>query len=75
MRTPRVDRYMEGRPAGIQNAGGEDTMATAALGLLSVDLWPIYLATITLALRLYRPLWFSDRLVVALARPRPPRRL
>jgi hypothetical protein len=41
-------------------------MATATLGLLS--------ATILLALRLHRPLGFSDRLVFALARARPPRR-
>jgi hypothetical protein len=54
-------------PAGIE----EKTMFIAALGLLSVELWLTYLATVLLALRLQRGLQFSDRLVAALAKPRP----
>ncbi|MDT5365945.1 MAG: hypothetical protein QOC62_376 [Mycobacterium sp.] len=46
-------------------------MFIAALGLLSVELWLTYLATVLLALRLQRGLQFSDRLVAALAKPRP----
>lgn len=49
-------------------------MINAALGLLSVGLWLTYLATILLALRLHHGLQPSDRLVAALARPRPQRR-
>lgn len=43
-------------------------MVIAALGVLSVELWLTYLATILLALRMHRTLQVSDRLVAALSK-------
>lgn len=49
-------------------------MATDTLSLLSDSLWLTFLATSVLALRLFRGLQYSDRLVAAKVRPRSQRR-
>ena len=49
-------------------------MVIATLGILSVELWLTYLATILLALRMHRTLQVSDRLVAALSKRRSQQR-
>ena len=49
-------------------------MATDTLNLLSDSFWLTSLAAILLALRWFRGLQYSDRLVVAKVRPRSQRR-